>query len=193
MRLLVVVQVLLVPVIAFAQSNCEVLMQDRGAYRIRIDGNPTDLVGRRLYEQALGERQSLREQLAETEAKLTELGDLARQYEDLRQKHIALTLEYQQLAQDSITLNTKFRDTSNQLVDLNARYSETVQDYDDLAGKYRSLALNSRSPRFDIGVGVNNSDREQNWDLLFGAGIYRFKGWVYGNADRQGIAVGASF
>ena len=194
MRTFLVSLALLMPVTGFAQAECEVIGQADSAFRIRIDGNIADLVSRQAYTQALTERDELRARLAETEATLRELGDLTQQYEELRNKHVTLALEYQQLAQDSLTLNTEFRDTSNELVTLTEQYSQTVKDYDELAGKYRSIALSSgRNLHFDIGVGVNNSSAEQTWDVLFGAGVFGFKGWVYGNSDRQGIAVGASF
>ncbi|MBN1480802.1 hypothetical protein JXA70_11055 [candidate division KSB1 bacterium] len=185
--------VLLLPVVINAQTECKVISAnaEKGVYKIMIDGKIQLLVTKEVFDEAASRYES---EISALEEQLTQSNALLDEYEQLRTEYAELTGQYRKLSDDLVDLTMEYKTASTDLVGLNDEYQVLVKDYDELAGKYRNIALHSSSNfKFHIGVGMNNSKLEERWDVFVGTGLFGFNGWIYGNTDRLGIAVGKTF
>ena len=192
MRILLLV-ILLLPVTAHAQSDCEVIAAnaEKGVYKIQIDGETHLLVTKEIFDEAASKYKS---DISVLEKQLAELNTELDKYEKLRTEYAQLTERYNKLSTDLVNLSTEYKTASTDLVTLNSDYKVLVRDYDELTDKYRDVALHSSGNfKLSVGFGVNNSEKEEQWDLFVGTGLFGFNGWFYGNTDRLGIALGKTF
>ncbi len=187
---------LLMPVVVHAQSDCLVQLVDaeKGVYRVQCDDEEYILVSGEKYEEAAEEVERQKSEIAQLSEQLLKYKTQLDEYDNLRIEYAELTGRYNKLSADLINLTVEYKTASTDLVSLNDEYKVLVKDYDELAGEYRDIALHSSSNfKFRAGVGVNNSKLEKKWDVLIGTELFGIHGWIYGNTDRQGIAVGITF
>lgn len=176
-----------------AQEECRVVSVKEGGakYEVMLAGETVNLFSEAAMSQLAAD---YRESLASNETLLRRCGDTLNANDGLLREYEAAMAKVRKLSEELLELSAAHSALNQRFVSSLASHTALLEEYDALAGRYRRSALRTNATfATRAGVGINNSDTSDNWDLFLGLEVFQFDAWLYGNSDQQGLGLGLSF